>query len=131
MISCERNLSSFALEKTLKEHESPLSDLASDYDSSRGTRCTMSVPGTPGATNNRCEMVSVDVDGQLCLWTALSGKKFGLKCKHFISSCEESLQNSYGSACCVCACVRGPWIMCGMANGEVICFIHDDNDSNR
>lgn len=130
VVSCDGGGGVYTLESTVQAHTGPLSFASSDYHDSRGTRAGPTGPGADGGS--RTELVTVDVDGNLVLWSCLSGKDFVKKCTHTLSRADEE-GSSVGSAdrtmCCVSVCVRGPWIICGMATGEVMCLVGDENDA--
>ena len=70
------------------------------------------------------------MDGNLCLWTSLSARNFVRRCKHSIASFDEDgigTDKTRGNSC-ISVCIRGPWTMCGMANGEVLCVINDSEN---
>lgn len=129
VVSCRGGGSSFSYESSFRAHDSaPITHMSSDYHCSRGTRC--STASSP--TNKRFELATVDIDGNLCLWTSLSARNFVRRCKHTIASFDESIVDmgkTRGSSC-VSLCVRGPWTICGMANGEVLCLINDGENAH-
>ena len=132
VVSCA-GAGGFALESTLRAHASPLSTVSSDYHDSRGTRAGVASCSPSSPECGRAELATADVDGRLCLWSCPAGAGLVRRCTHTISRTDETSVGSDAkrALCCVSVCVRGPWIICGVATGEVMCLIADEEDPSR